>query len=48
MACGLTRTEALDLPFGELLDLIAVFQVKHEGAKPKHVLTDEDIIPDVL
>lgn len=48
MACGLSRTETLDLPFGELLDLIAVYQIKQEGARLKHVLTDEDIIPNVL
>lgn len=48
MRLGLSRTEALDLPFGELQDLIAVQQIKREGARPKHVLTDEDIIPDVL
>ena len=47
MACGLTRAEALDLPFGELLDLIAVQHIKNEGAKLRRVLTDEDIIPDV-
>lgn len=38
----------MDLPFGELLDLTAIYQIKHEGAKPRHVLTDEDIIPNVL
>lgn len=44
---GLTYNETLDLPLGELRDLIAIEQVKHEGAKLKHVLTDDEIIPDV-
>lgn len=48
MASGLRMGEALDLPFGELLDLIAIYQIKEEGAKPRRNLTDEDIIPDVL
>lgn len=38
----------LDLPYGELLDLIAVHQIKCEGARLKRALSDEDIIPDVL
>lgn len=45
---GLTRTEALDIPFGELLDLIAVHQIKQEGARPRWATPDEEIIPDVL
>lgn len=48
MAIGLTWTETLDLPYGELLDLIAVHQIKCEGARFKRALSDEDIIPDVL
>lgn len=32
---GLSRTDILDIPFGELLDLIAVEQIKHEGRKLK-------------
>ena len=32
----------------ELLDLIAVHQIKCEGARLKRALSDEDIIPDVL
>lgn len=38
----------MDLPFGELLDLISIEQIKHEGMVRRKVLTDEDIIPDVL
>lgn len=30
---GLSYTEALDLPLGELLNLIAIEQYKREGAK---------------
>lgn len=32
---GLTYQETLELPYGELLDLIAVEQIKHEGVKLK-------------
>ena len=35
------------MPFGELLTLIAIEQIKHEGAKRKGVCDDEEIIPDV-
>lgn len=48
LAIGLTREETLDLPYGELLDLIAIHQIKCEGARFKRALSDEDIIPDVL
>lgn len=44
---GLSYQQTLDLPFGELLTLIAIEQIKVEGAKQKHVLTDDEIIPDV-
>lgn len=44
---GLSRREALDVPFGELLDLIAVEQVKREGFRLRGRLTDEDILPNV-
>lgn len=37
----------MELPFGELLDLIAVQQIKREGAKLHNELSDDDIIPDV-
>ena len=47
MDLGLTYTEALDVPFGELLDYIAIEQIKREGFAPKHTLTDEEIIPNV-
>lgn len=47
MAVGLTYREALDIPFGELLDYIAIEQIKREGCKLRQVLTDEQIIPDV-
>lgn len=36
------------MPFGELLDLIACHQIKHEGAKLKEEADDEDMIPDLL
>lgn len=45
---GLTYEETLDLPLGELLTLIAIEQIKHEGCQRKRILTDEDIIPDIL
>ena len=47
MAVGLSYTEALDVPFGELLDYIAIEQIKREGFRPRRTLTDEEIIPDV-
>lgn len=37
----------MDIPLGELLDFMAIVQVKYENAKPRKILTDEDIIPDV-
>lgn len=37
----------MDLPLGVLLDLISIEQIKHEGARLKKILTDDDIIPDV-
>lgn len=48
MAAGLSRCETLDSPYGELMDLIAIYQIKCEGARLRRVLNDEDIIPDVL
>lgn len=48
MAAGLSRRETLDSPYGELMDLIAIYQIKCEGARLRRVLNDEDIIPDVL
>lgn len=47
MAVGLSRLETMDLPYGELLDLVAVHQIKQEGARLKRATTDDDIIPDV-
>ena len=44
---GLTYEQALDIPFGELLDYIAIEQIKTEGFEQKWRLTDDDIIPDV-
>ena len=39
---GLPYAQALDLPHGELLDLIAVEQVKTCGYIPKAQETDDD------
>lgn len=36
---GLTRNETMFLPFGELLTLIAIQQIKTEGAKRKEEMT---------
>jgi len=47
MRVGLTYEQALDLPLGELLDFVAIEQIKAEGFRRRRVLTDEDIIPDV-
>lgn len=47
MACGLSRTEAYNIPFGQLQDLTAIYQIKEEGAEYRPVLSrDEEIIPD--
>ena len=38
---GLDYNTSLDIPFIDLQNLISVEQIKHEGAKPKIVLTDD-------
>lgn len=43
---GLSYQDTLDLPFGELLDLISVEQVKREGAKLRE--TEEAEFFDLL
>lgn len=49
MACGLSRTETMDMPWGALLDQIALYQINVQGARYKRPSTaDEDIIPDVV
>lgn len=48
MACGLSRVEAYNTPFGQVQDLTAIYQIKEEGAEYRPVLSlDEEIIPDV-
>lgn len=47
LQAGLTYQETLDEPFGVVRDLMAIQQVKREGAHVRHYMTDEDIIPDV-
>lgn len=47
LSLGIGYDRALDLPFGELLTLIAIEQIKHEGAQPAGESDDEDIIPDI-
>nr|DAK78858.1 MAG TPA: hypothetical protein [Caudoviricetes sp.]DAT96874.1 MAG TPA: hypothetical protein [Caudoviricetes sp.]DAW66578.1 MAG TPA: hypothetical protein [Caudoviricetes sp.] len=47
MSVGLTYTQALDIPFGELLDYIAIEQVKREEFRLRKAMTDDEIIPDV-
>ena len=44
---GLTYEQALDIPYGELLDFMAIERIKAEGFVRRRTLTDEDIIPDV-
>ena len=46
MRFGLSYQTALDLPHGELLDLIAVDQVKNDGFRP--VARDENDIWELL
>lgn len=47
MKAGLSYNEACSIPVSELYDYMAIEQVKHEGAKLKYALSDDDIIPDV-
>ena len=48
LSMGLGYDRALDLPFGEILTLVAIEQIKHEGAKlAGESNDDEEIIPDV-
>lgn len=47
MQVGLTYDQALDIPMGELLDYIAIEQIKHEGCRLRRILTDDEIIPNV-
>jgi hypothetical protein len=39
---GLSRNEAYSIPYGELCDLVAVEQIKTEGAKAKRTKGDEE------
>ena len=48
MRIGLSYTEALDIPIGELRDYIAIEQIKCEDMEWAHALTDEDTIPPHL
>lgn len=41
LAIGLSYQEAMGLPFGMLQDLIAIFQIKNEGAKRKKTTEEE-------
>lgn len=41
-ALGMSRAEARGVLFGHLLDLIACYQVKHEGARVKHQTDDAE------
>lgn len=48
MASGLTYAQALDIPFGELLDYMALYQSRREGYRIRNYTSyDEDVIPDV-
>lgn len=48
MQAGLAYDQALDIPAGELLDYMAIQQIKREHFKPQKMATrDEEIIPDV-
>ena len=38
---GLERSDILKLPYAEMLDLIAIEQIKHEGAKLKKTTKQE-------
>lgn len=48
MRVGLTYEQALTIPFGELLDYVAIEQIKTEGFRHKNdVSRDEEVIPNV-
>lgn len=48
MACGLSKTEAMASPFGEIQDLTAIYQIKEEGGEYKELIShDQEVIPDV-
>ena len=48
MRVGLTYDQALTIPFGELLDFVAIEQIKAEWfSRRKTTTKDEEIIPDV-
>lgn len=38
---GMTRDETLSIPYSQLLDLIAVHQIKQEGAEAKPTEAEE-------
>ena len=44
---GLTYEQALDIPYGELLDFMDIERINTERLVRRRTLTDEDIIPDV-
>lgn len=44
---GLTRQERGAMLYGEYMDLVAVYQIKHEGAKLALPFDDEEAIPDI-
>jgi hypothetical protein len=44
---NIPRRELLCMPLGELLDMIACYQIIN-GAKPKMEADDDEMIPDLL
>ncbi len=42
MRIGIPYKLVWQMPFGELCDLIAIEQIRAEGAKRKHVKTEEE------
>ena len=43
----MTYEQAHDIPVGELVDLVTIYQVQNGRAKLRHSEDDEDIIPNV-
>lgn len=44
---GLKKKETFSYRYGEFLDLVACWQIKHEGAEAKLPVDDDEMIPNL-
>lgn len=44
---GIPRAEALCMPYGELLDLVACYLIHHGLAGPRQHTLDEELFPEL-